>query len=306
MVRHACFSHQSICFIVLQLIVILPPACLCAQQDSHPAESKGSKSNTKQRLVVLTFDDASASHYSVVRPLLLKYRFGATFFITEGWDFNSNKKDYLTWEQIKKLDEDGFEIGNHTKDHLGITERTVSRLDEQLRGIESRCEEYGIQKPISFAWPGNAITSEAFPILRDHGIIFARRGGGPEYPYASGKGFAYEPGRDHPYLIPSAGDARPNWNLDDFTTAVDKAEPGKVAVLQFHGVPDTAHDWVSSSVDRFESYLRYLALNDFKVIALRDLRASINEKQWPAEPFQIADPFQIIEQRKKLIQTAEE
>src|SRR4051812_39072984 len=61
------------------------------------------------KLVVLTFDDASKSHYTVARPLLLKYGFGATFFITEGWDFASNKKDYLSWEEIARLHKDGFE-----------------------------------------------------------------------------------------------------------------------------------------------------------------------------------------------------
>ena len=49
------------------------------------------------RLVVLTFDDSKASHYTVVRPLLKKYGFGATFFITERFTFRTNKDDYLTW-----------------------------------------------------------------------------------------------------------------------------------------------------------------------------------------------------------------
>jgi peptidoglycan/xylan/chitin deacetylase (PgdA/CDA1 family) len=39
------------------------------------------------KLVVLTFDDSVASHYTVVRPLLKRYGFGATFFITEGFSF---------------------------------------------------------------------------------------------------------------------------------------------------------------------------------------------------------------------------
>src|SRR5439155_19021587 len=47
------------------------------------------------RLVVLTFDDASKSHFTVARPVLLKHKFGATFFVTEGWDFATNKKDYM-------------------------------------------------------------------------------------------------------------------------------------------------------------------------------------------------------------------
>ena len=81
---------------------------------------------------------------------------------------------------------------------------------------------------MSFAYPGNAITREALPILKDLGIKFARRGGAPEYAYENGRGFAYEPGVDHPLLIPSAGDARPDWTLEDFKRAVDQAHDGRI------------------------------------------------------------------------------
>src|SRR5689334_17363639 len=77
------------------------------------------------KLVVLTFDDSSKSHLTVARPLLKKYKFGATFFITEGFDFPTNKRDYMTWEEIAQLHKDGFEIGNHTRDHVGVSDKTV-------------------------------------------------------------------------------------------------------------------------------------------------------------------------------------
>ena len=54
------------------------------------------------KLVVLTFDDSVKSHFTVVRPILKRYKFGATFFITEGFDFATNKNDYMTWDQIAK------------------------------------------------------------------------------------------------------------------------------------------------------------------------------------------------------------
>ena len=103
------------------------------------------------KLIVLTFDDSAASHYTVARPLLKRYGFGATFFITEGFSFRTNKKDYMTWEQIAELHRDGFEIGNHTRDHLGITIRNVSRLKEQLDAINDRCREHGIPRPVTFS-----------------------------------------------------------------------------------------------------------------------------------------------------------
>ena len=244
------------------------------------------------KLVVLTFDDASRSHFTVARPLLQKHKFGATFFVTEGWDFATNKKDYLTWEQIAQLHNDGFEIGNHTRDHQSVTEKTLRDLSTQLKGISDRCREHGIPKPTSFAYPGNAIHKDALAILKDHGIRFARRGGSPEYAYKDGKGIAYEPGLDHSLLVPTTGDARPTWTLDDLMKAVAHAKHGKIAVLQFHGVPDTAHDWVSVKKESFEAFLQYLTDGKYTVIAMRDLAKYVDPDVAPT------DPWGAIEDRK--------
>jgi peptidoglycan/xylan/chitin deacetylase (PgdA/CDA1 family) len=247
------------------------------------------------KLVVLTFDDASKSHFTVARPVLKKYGFGATFFVTEGFDFPTNKKDYMSWPEIVQLHKDGFEIGNHTRDHLAVTEKTVRELAAQVRALNARCREHGIPEPTSFAYPGNALHRDALSILKALGIRFARRGGAPEYAYKEGRGFGYEPGLDHPLLIPSAGDARPAWGLDDFKRAVGLARHGRIAVLQFHGVPDTAHNWVTTSREQFETCMKYLADNAFRVIALRDLARYVDPAIVPS------DPWAVIEDRKKLL-----
>ncbi len=267
-----------------------------AKSDGPQATSDASaiRKVIPDKSVVLTFDDSSKSHFTVVRPLLKQYGFGATFFITEGFDFPDNKRDYMTWEEITQLHQDGFEIGNHTRDHLGITDRTVGQLDEQLRGIEQKCQDCGIPKPTSFAWPGNAITQQAFAILNAHGIRFARRGGAPEYPYEKGRGFAYEPGVDHPLMLPSAGDARPDWTLDDLIRAVEQAQNGRVAILQFHGTPDTAHSWVNTPQQNFEAFMKYLAVNEYNVVALRDLNEYVDADVKPT------DPQDIVRRRKQL------
>jgi len=247
------------------------------------------------KVVVLTFDDSSKSHHTVARPLLLKHRFGATFFITEGFDFPTNKKDYMTWEEITQLHRDGFEIGNHTIGHQGVTDKTLPDLSAQVRGINLQCEKHGIPKPVSFAFPGNAIVPGALPVLKDLGIRFARRGGSPEHPYKDGRGFAFEPGKDHPLLLPSAGDSRPTWTLEDLKLAVGQARNGKIAILQFHGVPDTAHAWVNTGKDQFESFLDYLAREKFTVIALRDLAKYVDGSQVPE------DPLKVIRERQELL-----
>ena len=188
---------------IAALFVALPVLFAGAQLEPIPS-----------KLVVLTFDDSKASHYTVVRPLLKQYGFGATFFITEGFTFRTNKDDYLTWEQIAELHRDGFEIGNHTRDHMGLSKANLPRVKEQVEAINAQCAAHGIPAPTSFAYPGNAIDPDAIPILAELGFRFARRGGAPEHPYDEGNGFAYEPGRDHPLLLtvgwrrPSGLDAR--------------------------------------------------------------------------------------------------
>jgi len=241
------------------------------------------------KVVVLTFDDASASHHAVARPLLKRLGFGATFFITEGFTFRTNKRDYLTWEQIAELHRDGFEIGNHTRDHLGITEKNVSRLAEQLEAIATRCREHGIPAPVSFAWPGNKFHPSALPVLEAAGIRFARRGGEPEVPYAKGGGVPYESGVDHPLLIPTTADARPVWTLDHVKVAVAQARDGRIAVLQFHGVPDGEHPWVNTPRGRFEEYMLWLKEAGCTVIALRDVARFTAGRPVPADPMSAID-----------------
>ncbi len=77
---------------------------------------------------------------------------------------------------------------------------------------------------------------------------------------------------------------------------MSQARGGKIAVIQLHGVPDTAHAWVSTPTLLFESYVRYLAENQYTVIALRDLARYVDPDYLPR------DPFGVIEARKRLIE----
>ncbi|MGK0184787.1 MAG: peptidoglycan/xylan/chitin deacetylase (PgdA/CDA1 family) [Verrucomicrobiales bacterium] len=277
--------------LLILFVIVLEAAFLPGSSGDDPAKLQP----IPDKLVVLTFDDSSKSHFAIARPILKKHGFGATFFITEGWDFATNKKDYMSWEEIAQLHKDGFEIGNHTRDHMGVNDSNIDQLPEQLSAIADKCIEHGIPAPVTFAWPGNQITEKAFPILQKHGILFARRGGVPEYPYDRGEGFAAQPGKDHPLLLPSAGDSRPDWTLQNFIKAAEKAKPGRPAILQFHGVPDTAHLWVSTATRKFERYMNWLTTNGYKVIALRDLKLFIDPSDVPEVP------MQIIETRKAML-----
>lgn len=223
------------------------------------------------KTVVLTFDDAPKSHRTFVAPLLKELGFGATFFVSARW--MDDTENFMTWAEIAEIHQMGFEIGNHSWSHLDFGgPENAARLAGQLALVDLALEQVKVPRPISFAWCGNAFGPEALAKLQALGYRYARRGMQPEVPYGQAQpGPLYTPGAYHPLLLPTAGDAYPNWNMDNFRAAADRARDGKIAILQFHGVPDPAHPWVSTPPDAFRDYMDYLKREQFNVIALRDL-----------------------------------
>ncbi len=234
------------------------PADVTASDD---ASSQTAAVPVPDKLVVLTFDDSAITHATHVGPLLKKYGFGATFFITEGFNFATNKKDYMTWEQISQLHKAGFEIGNHTRRHTAVSRQTAGEIDSDVEYIEDQCVEHGIPKPISFCYPGYATSDIAVKVLKDRGYRFARAGGAR----------AFDPAKDNALLMPQAFDGKPDSTFEEFALATEMAKDGKIAVMTFHGIPDAPHPWVSTTPDKFERYLKHLADKKCKVVALREL-----------------------------------
>lgn len=212
-------------------------------------------------LVVLTFDDSVASHATFVAPLLKKHGFGATFYITEGFEFLQDKEHYLTWAQIKSMHDAGFEIGNHTRAHKGVNGQKPAEIAADLEHIERRCAEHGIPKPTTFSYPGYATSPAATKVLRERGYLFARAGGAR----------VFDPAKDDPLTLPQAFDGKPDSTLAQFKAAIAQARDGKVAVITFHGVPDIKHPWVNTDPGKFEAYVAALKEAGCQVIAMREL-----------------------------------
>ena len=82
-----------------------------------------------ERTVVFTFDDGYASHFNLVVPLLLRYRFGGTFFATTNY---VGQPGYMAWEQLRKLVFLGMEVGSHGVSHRPLTSLSPTELEEEL------------------------------------------------------------------------------------------------------------------------------------------------------------------------------
>ncbi|MCE9609201.1 MAG: polysaccharide deacetylase family protein [Chthoniobacter sp.] len=197
-----------------------------------------------EKLVVLTFDDSCVSHATFVAPLLKKYGFGRTFYISNAFAFKTRKDWYMTWEQIKTLDEMGLEVGNHTLGHGQLSATGVDGCTNGLVGIEELCRQYNVSKPITFCWPFYSVNNKFQRVLSEKGYLLAR----------GGNGQAYIPTLDNPFDVPSFTTVA-NTPPAAFTRAAKMVTQGKVVVFTFHGVPDGEHPGITVEPARFESAL---------------------------------------------------
>lgn len=211
-----------------------------------------------QKTIVLTFDDACSSHLSKVVPLLKKFGFGATFFISRpaAW-FEKFPGAYLTGEEIAEISRSGFEIGNHTMNHPDLRGKSSDECREELQLMDDFLAQYGIPKARSFAYPGGPYAGNAVPVLCSHGLSFART---TEHGVWN---------RDTDLMrIPCY--AVCDKDADFFEKAVSAAEcdTDGAAVILYHGVPDEPHPWCSTTAELFESHMNYLYDNDFRVVSM--------------------------------------
>jgi len=117
--------------------------------------------------VLITFDDGYEDNYRVAYPILQKYNFTATIFLIT--DFVSNNKRYLTWEQVKEMNEQGLSFESHTVSHLFLADASDADIRSEL--IKSReAMELHLNKKIEYlAYPGGAYNQRVIEMARQAG-----------------------------------------------------------------------------------------------------------------------------------------
>ena len=247
--------------------------------DKRPAPLKP----IPDKLVVLTFDDGNKSDVTAVAPLLKHYGFGATFYVTTDWFADARR---LNWDDLHRLHDDGFEIGNHSCSHPNFLNLTEEQIRNEISTFDKQCAEHGIEKATSFAYPGGHHGREVLSVLEEFGYTNARRGTDPEYPLldVGGPGMVYNPREDDPFLIPSTYIWGTISTFDEVARAVDKAVDGNITVLTFHGVPDV-HPHCTCPADKFRKIVEYLHNAGCTVVSMRDLASYVDFTNRPPDAF---------------------
>lgn len=149
------------------------------------------KKELPQKPVVLTFDDGYESNHHYIIPVIEKYNEKIVISVvgeysdvaTETGDRNVNYS-YLTWDEIKKLDNKGnVEIANHTYSfhntgkRMGIgsikgesEEEYKSLILPDLKKLNNKLKELTGREPLTFTYPFGKVSPLSHKLIKEAGF----------------------------------------------------------------------------------------------------------------------------------------
>ena len=132
------------------------------QPQPSPRCSEAPASRSKQRRVLLTFDDAFESFAETAWPALAQRRMQALLFVVTDfvgrsatWDLPlpGRRVRHLSWSALRELVDAGVEIGCHSARHVDLRRLSSLRLAQELEHSRRTLEDQlgiGIR---AFSWP---------------------------------------------------------------------------------------------------------------------------------------------------------
>jgi len=130
-------------------------------------QSLGNNQQPRCKRVWLTFDDGYESFFRLAYPILYRYGFTATVFLTT--DFIGKDSDYLSWEQVLSLNNDGISFGSHTCTHPHLLELSEEQVRHELVSSKECLEDRLGEKVQLLAYPHGHSNLEIQHLAEDAG-----------------------------------------------------------------------------------------------------------------------------------------
>lgn len=120
--------------------------------------------------VLLTFDDGYVDNVEEAMPILAKYNFPATLFMSPGM---VEDPSYLNWEGVKQLQQAGWDIQPHGMTHPHLAKLSAEEQAYQITEARKLIEEQlGTQADV-FCFPYGEYNQTTLKLLKEHGFRYA-------------------------------------------------------------------------------------------------------------------------------------
>jgi peptidoglycan/xylan/chitin deacetylase (PgdA/CDA1 family) len=254
------------------------------------------------KVVILTFGDTYKSQFTTAKPILDKYGFKASFFITCSYaEDQKNQTQHLNWNDILALQEDGQDIESKGMTPVGLNNLSSKALDFETAGSKQCLENNGIDSPNIFAakygnvWNNRTVIDaiSKYYNFADNGIaslMFLHCDGYKKFPsqtdcrtYTDNDELTYANRYSIREWSHNSQDKRYLHNDQIiFQKFVEEVNSGivfnnkkgmldAIPIVAYHSIEDNK-DPFSTDVSLFAAEMEYLHDNGFKVIPMSDLR----------------------------------
>lgn len=141
-----------------------------------------SRGEPLNKTVVITFDDGYLDTFTIAAPILAEFGFPATVFVvpslvgqTAHWDaeFGGEMAPLATWEHLRALEDQGWEIGLHSHTHSDLTAMTLDDLLQDLTEGRRILEDALEREVTSFAYPYGEYSADIAKVVADAGFRVA-------------------------------------------------------------------------------------------------------------------------------------
>lgn len=123
--------------------------------------------NLPSNTIGISIDDADKSFYEIGWPKLKENKIPVTLFVNTS-TIHENNKNYLNWDQIRELRDEGVSIGAHSHSHYHMSDLSI---DEIINEIEISnnifLKELG-SIPSLFAYPYGETNEEIIKLLKKY------------------------------------------------------------------------------------------------------------------------------------------
>ena len=129
-------------------------------------ESLKNRTSLPEKSLIISFDDGNQTDYTIALPLLEKFGFKATFFLTS--DF-IDKPGHLSKSQILRMSQGGMEFGSHGRTHQFLSTLDEKDLRLELQVSKKVLEEITGKKIDLLSLPGGYYSSKVKRMAQELG-----------------------------------------------------------------------------------------------------------------------------------------
>ena len=157
---------------IFAIVLALTGLCGCGAQEAPQATTSPAAPSTTaapteskaiypeaDKLIALTFDDGPNAHMGAILDVFAEYGGKATFYVI------GNKVSGSNAEYVKRAYDEGHEIGNHSFNHVDITQLSDAEVLSEISLTQNAVKEVIGVEPVWYRPPFGKANTQTFALI---------------------------------------------------------------------------------------------------------------------------------------------